>query len=964
MTLLPPSQIPLKQTFAILFVVISSMSCIMGYLIIREGNISQEQRVKLIHKLITQQEQKIAYDGTKIVENLNNFSFQTIPYLKEEAKLQVNKAHSIATSLYQNLSPILPMADVQFAIKEAFRDIRFFSNRGYLFIDDIDGNAILLPEQVQLEGSSLHEQKDDRGNAIIQDIINAAQNNTKQGYHKYRWYEPGNTLEMQDKISFMRQFEPYNWVLGTGDYIKRVENDFQQKAINQLSSLEIHKNSFFIILDNKGKFIYQAQGLSEELIERLQEPGSAKRFISQIKKRKTNHIEQSQHRIDDASHNFSFTGTVNEWGWTIIGGYNNNDILFTAESQLSLLKVNQEKSMQNLLFEFALLTSLALLIALGVALWLKKSFINYHNYSQKQHELLLKNKSELELAARVFDSTSEGIMITNEYNQIITCNSSFCRITGYDKEEIIGLNPNTFASGLTDPDIYSDMWHAITTKGLWQGEVINQHKKGHLFPEWLSINVYKDSDGKTINYIGSIVDISKRKQAENTLLHLADYDPLTDLPNRRFFKEQIDHIIEIDKQRKPTEPISKFALLFLDLDYFKFINDSLGHSAGDKVLKIIANRLLEHKDENTIVSRLGGDEFVIVLQDISSEKTVKQFCKELMQSIEKPMDILGRSLIVTPSIGATLYPKDGNRTNILLKNADAALYRAKESGRNNVQFFTTNLNRDALKRLSLENDLRRALNKNQFEIYYQPQIDLNNKQVIGCEALIRWHHPTKGFVSPIHFIPLAEETGIINEIGEWILFEACKQAAIWSTEYSRPIDIAINLSARQFDDKLVATVIRALKQSQLPNHYLTLEITESILVQDPEQVIHILTQLRQLGIKIALDDFGTGFSSLSYLKRFPLDKLKIDRAFVKDLPDDKDDAAIVASVLSVAKHFNLTTVAEGIENTDQEIILESLNCSQGQGYFYDKPLTAHAMAQRLKHGQHGRPTLIHNYDLV
>ncbi|OUR71030.1 hypothetical protein A9Q77_06965, partial [Marinomonas sp. 42_23_T18] len=451
-----------------------------------------------------------------------------------------------------------------------------------------------------------------------------------------------------------------------------------------------------------------------------------------------------------------------------------------------------------------------------------------------------------------------------------------------------------------------------------------------------------------VNYIGTIVDISKRKNAEKTLQHLADYDPLTNLPNRRFFKERVDSIIELDKQRKPTEPINKIALLFLDLDSFKYINDSLGHSAGDKVLKVIASRLLEHQNDNIIVSRLGGDEFVILLQNIVSEHAVKQFCNGLMQSIEKPMDILGRSIIITHSLGVTLYPKDGDTTNILLKNADAALHKAKESGRNNVQFFTANLNRDAMKKLSLENDLRRALKRNQFEVYYQPQVDLNNKQVIGCEALIRWHHPTKGFVSPIDFIPLAEETGLINDIGEWVLFEACQQAANWRNEYGRAIDMAINLSARQFDDMLVATVIKALKQSKLPSHCLTLEITESILVHNPEDVIHTLTQLRQLGIKIALDDFGTGFSSLSYLKRFPLDKLKIDRAFVKGLPNDSDDSAIIASVLAVAEHFNLTTIAEGIENPEQDIFLKELSCSQGQGYFYDKPLTAHDMSQRLK----------------
>lgn len=962
MTLLPPSQIPLKQTFAVLFVVISTMSCIMGYLIIREGNISEEQRSLLIHNLIVKQEQQIHNDGAKIVENLNNISIQTIPYLKEEAKHQVDKAYSIALSLFNNLQSVLPEEEIKSAIKEALRHIRFFSDRGYLFIDEADGTSVLLPPFPQLEGKSLYSQVDDKGVIHIQNIIKATQNIEKQGYYQYRWYEPNNKQVMQDKISFMRQFEPYNWVLGTGDYVQRVESDFQQKAINQLSSLEIHKNSFFIIFDHNGKFIYQAQGLSEDLIDRLQVPGSAQRFISQIKNRKESTLEQEQKAFNVTRHSFSFTENVDAWGWTIVGGYNNSDILFDAESQLTLLEESQKSSMQNLLFEFSLLSAMSLLVALSVAFWLRNAFINYHNLSEQQHELLLKNKSELELAARVFDSTSEGIMITNEHNQIITCNSSFCRITGYEKEEIIGLNPNTFASGLTDPDVYSDMWHSITTKGLWQGEVINQHKKGHLFPEWLSINVYKDETGKAINYIGSIVDISKRKQAENTLQHLADYDPLTDLPNRRFFKEQVDHIIELDKQRKPTEPINKFALLFIDLDYFKFINDSLGHSAGDKVLKIIANRLLEHKNANTIVSRLGGDEFVVVLQDIASENAVKHFCDELMQSIEKPMNVLGRSLIVTPSIGATLYPKDGNRTNILLKNADAALYRAKESGRNTVHFFTSNLNRDALKRLSLENDLRRALKRNQFEVYYQPQVNLNNKNVIGCEALIRWHHPTKGFVSPVDFIPLAEETGMIKDIGEWVLLEACKQAAIWNEEFARPIDMAINLSARQFNDTLVSTVIRALNQSQLPSHCLTLEITESILVQDPEQVIHILSQLRQLGIKIALDDFGTGFSSLSYLKRFPLDKLKIDRAFVKDLPNDTDDSAIIASVLAVAEHFNLTTIAEGIENTDQEALLEALNCSQGQGYFYDKPLTAHAMALRLKHGQHGKPSLINRYD--
>lgn len=944
--------VPFKQTLAMIGLVVLSMFIVVAYLLWRETAIAGEQSKRLIEDQATFQNNLIQEQIQATYSELQYENEQVRQHLQDKVKEQVDMAHAIASDLYRQLQATTPPEQIKSIIVETLRDIRFFSGRGYLFIDTLEGNCVLLPIAPEIEGKSLIFQEDDTGHKIMQGLIEASDNIEGQGFSTYRWYAPDYPSTMKSKISFVRRFEPFGWLIGAGDYLYRVEQDRQNDVLNRIQDRPLNDQLFFQILGpegnailSKGKDVKAVSG--QNLNSLIPATSLSKGHSETLPLAETASAEHSQAQLQVAK--------FEPWGWTLVAGYYPGDLKQTLNQQLSGLQQIQKERLAALLAGLVIATLVALLLALMLARWLKLVFNQYKQEDEKQKEMLMNNQKQLELASRVFDSTSEGIVITDAQSRIITCNAAFTRITGYSEEELQGKNPSHISSGLTEPQTYEEMWNDIHTKGEWQGEVINKHKDGHLFPEWLSINLYRNEQGEVVNFIGSIIDISARKQVEEKLQYLAHYDPLTDLPNRRLLNERIQQLIH-----HPAEDGGKsaFAVLFLDLDHFKFINDSLGHAAGDKVLQQVAERLSNNVSNQDLVCRNGGDEFVILLKKARSDEQIYRLCQHLIAAIGRPMTVMAKTLVITPSIGVASFPKDGENAETLMKNADAALYLAKENGRNNMQFFTSHLNQKAADRLSLENDLRQALVESQLELYYQPQVDLKTMTLIGCEALIRWHHPSRGMVPPDRFIPLAEETGLIIEIGNWVLQTACAQLAEWRKTLDRPFNLAVNLSARQFGGPLMEQVSELLKKYDIPGEALTLEITESLLMRHPEQAIRELNRLRQLGVKVALDDFGTGYSSLSYLKRFPLDKLKIDRAFIKGLPDDSDDMAITSSVLSVAQHLNLTTVAEGIETIEQADFLTQSYCNEGQGYLFARPLAAADMGLRIKHNRWQRPLLL------
>ncbi len=550
----------------------------------------------------------------------------------------------------------------------------------------------------------------------------------------------------------------------------------------------------------------------------------------------------------------------------------------------------------------------------------------------------------LRQSAAVFESATEAIIIADVQANIVAVNKAFCVITGYSEAEVVGKNPRLMRSGKHDRHFYEKLWGRIAETGRWQGEIWNRRKNGEIFPAWQSITAILDDEGAVRHYVSVFSDISSIKQSQEQLDYLAYHDPLTALPNRLLFEDRLEHALTRARRER-----HQVAVLFLDLDRFKNVNDSLGHPVGDELLLKAADRLLQQVRKEDTVARLGGDEFVIVMEQIDDPQDAAVLARKLITTIHEPLDIKGHLLQVTVSIGISIYPRDGEYVETLVRNADAALYRAKEEGRNDFQFYTAELTTSVAERLDLETALRGALARGELLLHYQPRLALSGGAVVGAEALLRWQSVKHGLISPDRFIPLAEETGLIVAIGEWVLREACRQARQWLDMGAQFDTIAVNVSGVQMQRSDFAEMVAsALADSGLPARHLELEITEGFIMQKAEQAIAMLARLKAQGVSIAIDDFGTGYSSLSYLKRLPIDNLKIDRSFVRDIPQDQDDEAIARAVIALAKSLRLKVIAEGVETSEQEAFLQDRGCDEAQGYFYSRPLPAESFLEWMR----------------
>ncbi len=554
-------------------------------------------------------------------------------------------------------------------------------------------------------------------------------------------------------------------------------------------------------------------------------------------------------------------------------------------------------------------------------------------------------KGKLIQSQAVFDSTIEGIMITDLELNIIAVNPAFTTITGYTEEEAMGNTPRMLKSKYHAEDYYRELWATLNESGGWQGEIWNRRKNGEAYPEWLTISTVKDDDGNPVNYIGVFSDISQLKQSQKELEFMAHHDPLTELPNRLLFSARLKHSIDRAKRNSKTT-----AILFLDLDRFKHINDSLGHTIGDQLLMAVAQRFEQQIREEDTVARLGGDEFVILIEDLSDSDNAAVLAEKISKSLETPFIIQGYELFVGVSIGISLFPQDGETVEELLRNADSAMYRAKDVGRNTYQFYTQEMTEHAFEHLLLGGQLRKAIEQNQLLLHYQPQIDLKTGGIMGVEALVRWQHPEQGMISPAQFIPLAEETNLIIPLGEWVLQQACTQAREWldmGLDFGR---MSINIAGPQIQrSDLLKAVQKTLEETRLPAERLELEITETFIMEHKDRdAIELLSSFRDMGISLAIDDFGTGYSSLAYLKQLPVNKLKIDRSFIKDLPEDKNDIAITRAVIALAHSMSFIVIAEGVELEKQRDFLIEEGCEQMQGFLYSKPVGSDELMKIIK----------------
>ncbi len=557
-----------------------------------------------------------------------------------------------------------------------------------------------------------------------------------------------------------------------------------------------------------------------------------------------------------------------------------------------------------------------------------------------------RTEEQLQQYAKVFEKTADAVIILDKDVRIVAVNRSFTEVAGYAEAEAFGKNPRFLQSTRHDRAFYKAMWTSILDTGHWQGEIWNRRKSGETYPEWLTISVIKDEQGQISNYIGVYSEINVLKKAHARLQHMADHDALTGLPNRVLLGDRIEHALERARRER-----NAMALLFVDLDRFKYVNDTLGHQAGDQLLLQVSERLAASVRASDTVARLGGDEFVVLLEDIEDPlKECAAVAEKVLDKLRLPLTVNNQTLFISASVGISTFPSDGNDADTLLKHADTAMYHAKAGGRNAYRFYTAELTKRAHEHLMLEHDLRLALNQGELELYYQPQVVLRTRQVVGAEALIRWRHPKLGLVTPAKFIPYAEDTGLIEPIGTWVLRSACAQSAAWQAAGLPPLRIAINISAYQLGrENLVDTVTAALKETKAEPDFLELEITEGFFIKEPGKAIEVLHALKALGLTLAIDDFGTGYSSLAYLKRLPIDKLKIDGSFLRDIPHDKDDAGIVRSVIALAHSLRLSVTAEGVETGAQLNFLRMHECDEAQGHLISLPLPMDKFRRWFEH---------------
>jgi len=551
-------------------------------------------------------------------------------------------------------------------------------------------------------------------------------------------------------------------------------------------------------------------------------------------------------------------------------------------------------------------------------------------------------EEKLQLHAKIFERNSEAIVVTDASERIISANQAFSVITGYREADVLGQAPGMLftqgAEALQRPEIRGD----LDAAGQWSGELQFRRRNGEWFTGWASISAVIAANGTLTHYFLVFSDITERKEAERQIHRLAYYDPLTGLPNRMLFYSLLEQALAT-AHRNHTHG----AVLFLDLNRFKNINDSFGHTPADALLKEVGRRLAMTLRKEDVVSRLGGDEFVIALLDISRREHAGHVAQKLLAALAEPFLVENHEVLLSASVGISIFPDDGRDTETLLKNADVAMYRAKKLGTSAHIFYSHEMNLRSFEQLKLEGALRRATERGELCLHYQPQLDLASGRITGAEALLRWHHPEQGMIPPAQFIPIAEETGLIIPIGEWVIDAACRQIREWMDLGLPQVRIAVNLSTRQFSATLPQMILGIIARHGVPNNALELEITESMLMHNADSVVEMMREFGEAGILMSLDDFGTGYSSLSYLKRFPIDNLKIDQSFVRGIPADQDDSAIARAIISMAKNLRLSVIAEGVETAEQLEFLRDAGCDEIQGYFFSRPLPADEFAALL-----------------
>lgn len=854
--------------------------------------------------------------------------------LRRKLVEQVDVAVQIAEAIYARESPHRPAAQVKRLIVETLRPVRFFDGLGYICINNMQGQYILQPMAPEREGSSGLDLRDDTGFHIANAILEAARKPRGEGFFRYRWYMPEHPRIMAEKLAYLRHFAHYDWNIATGDYLYKWEGLQQKEAIMRLRAIHFGNTGGHIgLMDRDGRTLLfpSDPSLEGKLISDF--PPQMRPAMEAIR-------ETAKQGGGFVSYDWLNPGTnapmrksalvrvAEPWGWIVVMTVFEEEKKAALDAEISQYEARSSQRWINLLIALAGSLSVGLLGSFVFSRWSNKLFQDYHQKIATQSDALRK-------LSQAVEQSTNAIVITDLNAEIEYVNAAFSHTTGYGCDEVIGRNPRFLGSGKTPPATYADMWTHLSSGASWQGELVNRRKDGSEYVEWVQISPVRQADGRLTHYMAIKEDITERKQSAERIGHLANFDALTGLPNRAQLDERLKYAVSLARRSNGL-----LALMFLDLDHFKDINDTLGHSIGDALLVELSQRLRGALREEDTVSRLGGDEFILLLPGLDA-RAAARVAQKLLDVMAQTCRVDQYVLGVTASVGIALYPDDGVDLETLSQHADTAMYRAKQEGRRCYRFFTAEMQARSARHQQLVTALRYALEREQLEVYYQPQASLLDGRIIGAEALLRWKHDELGVVSPQEFIPVAEYSGLIMPIGEWVLRQAVRQTRAWIDEGLEPLIIAVNLSATQFRHAdLPQLVTRILQEEGLPPEYLELELTEGVAMSDPQAAIAIMDQLHERGIRMALDDFGTGYSSLSQLKKFKVYMLKIDQSFVRDISTDPGDKAIVSAVIRMAASLGLQTIAEGVETAKQMDFLREQGCDQVQGYHCSRPLTA------------------------
>ncbi|GAB4087617.1 bifunctional diguanylate cyclase/phosphodiesterase [Hydrogenophaga soli] len=883
----------------------------------------------------TQQRSRLDAEMTSALGYLAFTRSRTDAILRRALVERVDSAVQMMEAIHARESDRKPVAEVQRSILEALRPMRFFDGRGYYFVDGMDGRFLLLPTAPKFEGKDGINNRDDTGHFIMKGLIDAARQPVGEGFSRYRWYRPDQPTVMADKLAYVRHFAPYNWLVGTGDYNHEWEEMQKKEAMARLRALQFGQSGRVGVMDMHGRLLHSPSEPALEGREMADMPAYAHEVMARAKALAEGGggfmaYQWPHPKTGQMAPKTALVRAFEPWGWVLLVTMFDDELRETVAQQRQLqAQGSQERNFQ---------TSLAVLLALclGVlsswafSIWLHRLIEGYRAERQK-------TEADLRIAATAFDA-QEGIFVTDAQNHILRVNPSFTHITGFSAEEAVGQRPSLLSSGRHDAAFFQAMHDSLREHGHWAGEIWNRRKNGEVFPEWLTITAVKSRSGDVTHYVSTLTDITQRKAAEDEIRNLAFFDPLTQLPNRRLLMDRLQRALT-SAQRGGH----RGAVMFIDLDNFKLVNDTLGHDKGDELLQEVASRLLSVLREGDTVARLGGDEFVVMLEDLTPRSDeaaahCRRLGEKILAEISKSYLLAGQTIVGSCSIGVTLFGEKTCTADELMKQADLAMYKAKAEGRNAMRFFDPAMQASVMAHMALDKDLRQAMALNQLMLLYQPQFNRAGRMV-GAEALIRWQHPQRGMVSPSEFIPLAEDTGLIVPMGQWVLESACEALAQWAGQAATAdLFLSVNVSGRQLrQPDFVQQILNVLAVTQAPAHRLKLELTESLLLDNKDDTIAKMSALKAHGVGFSLDDFGTGYSSLAYLKRLPLDQLKIDQSFVHDVATDDKDAAIVRTVVALAESLGLNVIAEGVETSEQRDCLATHGCLHYQGYLYGKP---------------------------